>query len=191
MLKDIIKASFKEGYDLLEKFISDESNFEVIEQIVNKIAESFKSDGKVIICGNGGSMADAMHFAEELTGRFREDRKPLPAISLSDPTNITCVANDFGFNEVFSRGVEAFGKAGDIFIGLTTSGNSPNIIKALEKAEELKLSTILLLGKDGGKLKGKADYEIIINGKTSDRIQEIHMFILHTIVEGIERILFL
>jgi len=185
-----VKMSFEEGYKLLCEFISDENNFKGIGDIVKVIVGAFDSGRKVIICGNGGSMTDAMHFAEELTGRFRSDRKALPAIALSDPSNITCVANDYGFNEIFSKGVEAFGKKGDVFVGLSTSGNSENVIKALEKAKELKLETVLLLGKDGGKLKGKAGFEIIIPGSTSDRVQELHMFILHVIVEGIERIKF-
>jgi len=190
MPKEKIIQSFKDGFGLLGDFISDDRNFDQIEKIVKSIVGAFDTGRKVIVCGNGGSMADAMHFAEELTGKFRQGRRPLPVISLSDPTHITCVGNDFGFDEIFSKSVEAIGKKGDVFIGLSTSGNSPNIIKAYEEAHKRKLTTVLLLGKDGGKLKGKADTEIIIGGKTSDRIQEIHMFILHVVVEGTERILF-
>lgn len=185
-----LKQSFSEGYELLGKFISSEENFRKLDNIVKVLVGAFDSGRKVIICGNGGSMTDAMHFAEELTGRFRSDRKALPAIALSDPSNITCVANDYGFDEIFSKGVEAFGKKGDVFIGLSTSGNSPNIMKALEKSTEKKLYTILLLGRDGGKLKGRADLEIIIPAKTSDRVQELHMMLLHTVVEGVERVKF-
>ena len=185
-----IRDSFKEAHDLLGDFISDEKNLNTVKEIIMTIVGAFDSGKKVIICGNGGSMTDAMHFAEELTGRFRSDRKALPAVALSDPSFITCAANDFGFDEVFARGVEAYGKSGDVFLGLSTSGNSPNIIKAIEKAKLLRMKTVLLLGKDGGKLKGKACHEIVINGKTSDRIQEIHMLVLHIIVEGIEKIKF-
>ncbi|HXK48969.1 MAG TPA: D-sedoheptulose 7-phosphate isomerase [Clostridiales bacterium] len=185
-----LKRSFSEGYEILGKFISDENNFVDLDNIVKVLVEAFDSGRKVMICGNGGSMTDAMHFAEELTGRFRSERKALPAFALSDPSHITCVANDYGFDEIFSKSVEAFGKKGDVFIGLSTSGNSPNIIKAIAKASEKKLHTILLLGKDGGKLKGKADLEIIIPAGTSDRIQELHMMILHTVVEGVERVKF-
>jgi D-sedoheptulose 7-phosphate isomerase len=185
-----IEESFAEGYRLLGEFISNEKNFEKIDSIVKLIIGAFDTGRKVIICGNGGSMTDAMHFAEELTGKFRSDRKPLPAIALSDPSHITCTANDYGFEDIFSRSVEALGMKGDVFIGLSTSGNSPNIIKALQKASDHKMHTVLLLGKDGGVLKGKAGIEIIVNGETSDRIQEIHMFILHTIVEGIEMTMF-
>lgn len=185
-----LKQSFSEGYNILGDFISEEKNFEILEGVIKALVAAFDSGRKVIICGNGGSMTDAMHFAEELTGRFRSDRKALPAIALSDPSNITCVGNDYGFDEIFSRGVEAFGKKGDVFIGLSTSGNSKNIIKAVESARTKKMSTILLLGKNGGKLKGRADLELIIPAITSDRIQEIHMMILHTLVEGVERVKF-
>lgn len=190
MISEAIKKSFEDGLSILSNFINDDKNFEVIEKVCEEIVNSFKSGGKVLICGNGGSMTDAMHFAEELTGRFRGNRKALPAIAISDPSHITCSANDFGFDKIFSRGVEAYGNKGDVFIGLSTSGNSPNIIDAFNKSKELGLKTFLLLGKDGGKLKGVADYEIVIDGQTSDRIQELHMFILHTVVEGIERIMF-
>lgn len=190
MLVGELKQSFLNGQKLLNDFIKDETNFSKISAIVEQISLAYKNGNKVLIAGNGGSMTDAMHFAEELTGRFHKDRAALPAISLADPSHITCVGNDYGFDAIFSRGIEAFGKEGDFFIGLSTSGNSPNIIKALEASQKRGLKTLLLLGKDGGKLKGKADYEFIIPGATSDRIQEIHMFVLHVIVEGIERILF-
>lgn len=131
-----------------------------------------------------------MHFAEEFTGRFRKERPALPAISLSDSSHITCVGNDYGFDYIFSKGVEAFGQEGDMFFGISTSGNSPNVIEAVKEAKKRGLKTVALLGKDGGKLKGMCDYEFIIPGETSDRIQEIHMMILHVIIEGVERILF-
>lgn len=145
---------------------------------------------KSLIAGNGGSNCDAMHFAEEFTGRFRKDRKALPSISISDSSHITCVGNDYGFDFIFAKGVEAFGQEGDFFFGISTSGNSKNIIEAVKSAKERNLKTVALLGKDGGKLKGACDYEFIIPGETSDRIQEVHMMILHIIIEGVERILF-
>ena len=161
-----------------------------IEEAAEMLADCFRSGNKVIIAGNGGSMCDAAHFAEELTGMFRKPRAALPAIALSEPGHLTCCGNDFGFEFIFSRGVEAYGKPGDIFIGLTTSGNSMNIVRAFEKAKELKLKTIALLGKDGGKLKGNADLELIIEGfATSDRIQEAHMTALHIIIEIMEYLL--
>ncbi|MBN1968548.1 MAG: D-sedoheptulose 7-phosphate isomerase [Candidatus Delongbacteria bacterium] len=190
MFTDKIFESLNEGKALLEKFISDKKNIEIVNRISEEIATAFKAGKKVIICGNGGSLTDAMHFAEELTGRFRDNRNALPAIAIADPSHITCCANDFGFENIFSRGVEAYGNIGDIFIGLSTSGNSPNIINAVDKAKELNLLTFSFLGKDGGKLKGMCDFEIIVDGKTSDRIQEIHMMVLHIIVEIIERIIF-
>lgn len=155
------------------------------------IVECFMGGNKVIIAGNGGSLCDATHFAEELTGFFRQKRRALPAIALSDPGHMTCVGNDFGFDWIFSRGVEAYGIKKDIFIGLTTSGNSPNMIHAFNTAKDLGLQTIAFLGKGGGALKGVADFELIIEGfTTSDRIQEAHMTALHIIIEIIEELMF-
>jgi len=162
-----------------------------IEEAAKMLADTFNKGGKIILAGNGGSLCDAAHFAEELTGYFRKPRKALPAIVLSEPGHITCTANDSSFDEVFARGVEAFGKPGDLFIGLTTSGNSPNIIRAFEEAKKRDLKTISFLGKGGGKLKGAADLELIIEGfKTSDRIQEAHMAAIHIILEVMESIMF-
>ena len=182
--------SYKKTYEILKDFIEIEKKENLTEKIAKEIARVFELENKVLIAGNGGSNCDALHFAEEFTGRFRGNRRALPAISLSDSSHITCVGNDFGFDFIFSRGVEAYGKEGDIFIGLSTSGNSANVIKAVEVAKEIGMKTIVLLGKDGGKLKGMCDYEYIIPGTTSDRIQEIHMMILHIIIEGVERIMF-
>lgn len=162
-----------------------------IESAAQLIANAFENEGKVIVAGNGGSLCDAAHFAEELTGLFRNYRAALPAIALSEPAHITCVGNDLGFEWVFARGVEAYGQAGDVFVGLTTSGNSPNIIKAFEAAEKRGLKTIAFLGKGGGKLKGVANLELCIEGfKTSDRIQEAHMTAIHIIIEMVENLLF-
>lgn len=183
-------SSYKTELELLKKFIEEEEEKKETEKVAIKLAEIFKKGGKVLICGNGGSNCDAMHFMEEFTGRFRKERPALPAISISDPSHITCVANDYGFDYIFSKGVEAYGKAGDMFIGISTSGNSNNVIKAVEQAKEQGLITCALLGKDGGKLKGQCDFEFIIPATTSDRVQEIHMMILHIIIEGVERILF-
>lgn len=182
--------SYKTEFELLENFIKEEEKRGETEKTAKALAEVFKNGNKVMICGNGGSNCDALHFAEEFTGRFRSDRKALPAIALSDSSHITCVGNDYGFDYIFSRGVEAYGKEGDMFFGISTSGNSANVIKAVEAAKKIGMKTCLLLGKDGGKLKGMGDFEFIIPGKTSDRIQEIHMMILHIIIEGVEKILF-
>ena len=183
-------SSYKEEYQLLKDFIEKEEKEQVTEKIAKDLAEIFTKGNKVMICGNGGSNCDALHFAEEFTGRFRNERRPLPAIAISDSSHITCVGNDYGFDYIFSKGVEAYGKEGDMFIGISTSGNSGNVIKAMESAKKIGMKTVALLGKDGGKLKGMCDYEFIIPGHTSDRIQEIHMMILHIIIEGVERIMF-
>ena len=182
--------SYKIELALLENFIKEEEERRETEKVAKELADVFTKGNKVLICGNGGSNCDALHFAEEFTGRFRGDRKALPAIAISDSSHITCVGNDYGFDYVFSRGVEAYGKSGDMFIGISTSGNSGNVIKAVEAAKKIGMKTCVLLGKDGGKLKGMCDYEFIIPGKTSDRVQEIHMMILHIIIEGVERIMF-
>ena len=182
--------SYKIELALLENFIKEEEERRETEKVAKELADVFTKGNKVLICGNGGSNCDALHFAEEFTGRFRGDRKALPAIAISDSSHITCVGNDYGFDYIFSRGVEAYGKEGDMFLGISTSGNSPNVIKAVEAAKKLGMKTCVLLGKDGGKLKGMCDYEFIIPGKTSDRIQEIHIMILHIIIEGVERIMF-
>lgn len=182
--------SYKISFDLLKDFIEKEEKEKITEKIAVDLAQIFNKGGKVLIAGNGGSNCDALHFAEEFTGRFRGNRRALPAIAISDSSHITCVGNDYGFDYIFSRGVEAYGKEGDLFIGISTSGNSSNIIKAVESAKSLGIKTVGLLGKDGGKLKGLCDYEFIIPGITSDRIQEIHMMILHIIIEGVERIMF-
>ena len=185
-----IEDSLKKAADLFAESAQDKKIIGSTLLIAESIVEAFKKGNKILICGNGGSSTDAMHFAEEFTGRFRKDRKALPVISLTDPSHITCVANDFGFEEIFSRSVEAYGKKDDILIGITTSGNSENVIRALARAKELGLKTAALLGKKGGKLKDFCDFEIIVPGETTDRIQELHITILHVIVETVERILF-
>lgn len=185
-----LMESYKKLAQMLEKFILEEEEKGETLKVARELADIFKKGGKVLICGNGGSNCDALHFAEEFTGRFRKERRALPAIAISDSSHITCVGNDYGFDHIFSKGVEAFGKEGDMFIGISTSGNSANVIKAVELANKMGLKTVALLGKDGGKLKGMCDYEFIVEGDTSDRIQEIQMTILHIIIEGVERIMF-
>ena len=190
---DLVRSlaqSYADSAALVSQFASTPSEIEKTVKVSQKIADAFNSGNKILICGNGGSTCDAMHFAEEFTGRYRKNRRALPVISLSDPSHITCVGNDFGFDQIFARGVDAFGKPGDILIGISTSGNSQNIINAVNLAKERQLGTIGLLGKDGGQLKGQCDVEFIIQEKTADRIQELHMTILHIIIEGVERILF-
>lgn len=166
-------------------------NQQFIKESALLIADCFRNGGKILIAGNGGSMCDAMHFAEELSGQFRKPRKALPAIALSDPGFLTCVSNDMGFDSIFSRGIEAFGKPGDVFIGMTTSGNSKNLVQGFQRAREMGLSTISFLGKSGGIIKGTCNLEMHIQGNYySDRIQEVHMTAIHIIIEMIEIELF-
>jgi D-sedoheptulose 7-phosphate isomerase len=185
-----LAAAFLESEKVLSQFHRQPQNMDIVVSLAQKMSHAFNTKNKILICGNGGSACDAMHFAEEFTGRYRKDRRPLPVMHLGDIGHMTCVGNDYGFEEIFSRGVEAFGQPGDWLIGLSTSGNSPNVIKAFEKAKALGLQTLALLGKDGGKMKGMCDIELIIPGMTADRIQEVHMTILHILIEGIERIIF-
>ena len=172
------------------EYLQHTSSLAFIEETSSAIAECFASGGKILIAGNGGSLCDAMHFAEELTGQFRGRRPALPALTLSDPGHLSCVANDMGFDAVFSRGVEAFGRPGDIFIA-TTSGNSQNLINAVSEARKKSLKTIAFLGKTGGALRGLCDLEWIVSGfDYSDRIQEAHMAAIHIIIEMVEKRLF-
>lgn len=154
------------------------------------LASTFAKGEKVLTCGNGGSACDALHFAEEFTGRFKDHRRALPVIPLMEGAHLTCVANDYGFEAVFARGVEAYGKPGDVLLALSTSGNSRNVVAAVEMAKNVGMTTLLLLGKNGGVLKGQGDLEITVPGRTTERIQEIHMLILHLLIEGVERSLF-
>lgn len=172
-------------------FLKRPESVTFIQRAATKIAEVFLKGNKLIIAGNGGSLCDAAHFAEELTGFFRKKRRALPAIALTDPGHITCTANDLNFASVFSRGVEAYGKKGDLFIGLSTSGQSENIISAFQVAKQMNLHTIAFLGKEGGALKGFADLELLVSGfETSDRIQEAHMAAIHILIEMVEELLF-
>lgn len=173
----------------LAAFAGDRAAVERIGIVAESLVECFESGGKALICGNGGSSADAMHFAEELTGRFRKERPALPALACTDPGHITCAANDYGFENVFSRWIEAHGRRGDVLILLSTSGNSENIARAVKAGRDAGCRTVALLGKGGGKLAGSCDFEWIAPGEESDRIQEIHMLILHTLIEGVERMM--
>ena len=161
-----------------------------VTAIANHLAGVLSAGGRVLTCGNGGSLCDAMHFAEEMSGRFRDDRPALAVQSMADPTHMTCVANDYGFEKVFSRGVEAWGKAGDALVVFSTSGKSPNLIAAAEAARQRGLSVVGLLGRDGGPLKSACDHVIVVPATTSDRIQEVHIKIVHLLIELIEKKLF-
>jgi len=182
--------SLKEAYDLLGSFLGDPKQVGLCENFAKEVTELYRREGNLFICGNGGSHCDAMHFAEEFTGRFKKDRKPLGALALGDPSHVTCVSNDMGFEHVFSRQLEGLGRKDDLIVILTTSGNSLNLLRAIEVAQKKSIRTVVLSGRDGGRLKGKADLEIIIPGKSSDRIQEMHMKIIHSVIECVERQLF-
>jgi len=175
---------------VLETFASDPRVRMQIAAMVRGLAGTLRAGGKVLVCGNGGSLADAVHFAEELTGRFRKDRPPLAAVAIAEAGHITCTANDYGFEEVFARGVTALGREGDVLVAMSTSGNSENIARAVKAARAAKMHVYLLLGKGGGALKDAGDVTIIAAGATADRIQELHMIALHTLVEGVEAELF-
>lgn len=188
-IKEKITQSINDAIRATEQ-LNEPPALAFMTNVAEALAACFHAGNKVIVAGNGGSLCDASHFAEELTGFFRAYRPALPAIALSEPGHLTCVGNDIGFEWVFSRGVEAYGKQGDIFVGLTTSGNSPNLVKAFETAKQRGLTTVAFLGKGGGKIKGTTDHELIIEGfKTSDRIQEAHMVAIHTIIEITEHLL--
>lgn len=185
-----IRSSLIEAQTTLNTFIEDDQNIKKIEQSIQLFVDSFRNKGRVFSCGNGGSMCDSLHFAEELTGRYRKDRAPLPATGISEAGHITCIANDFGFEHIFSRFVEAWGQQGDTLLAISTSGNSANVIKAVEVARSKGMKVVGLLGKDGGKLKSMVDVPLIIPCPITDRIQEVHIKCIHIFIEGIERQLF-
>jgi D-sedoheptulose 7-phosphate isomerase len=188
---NLVKADFLEASELLNEFVSDNNNFIQIQKAGDEIVKAVENQHKIISCGNGGSMSDAMHFAEELTGRFRNHRPSIPAIAISDASHITCAANDYGFDSIFSRFVEGFGQPGDVLLAISTSGNSANILKAAETARQKGMVIIGLTGKDGGKLAKLCNTEIRVPFfGYSDRIQEIHIKIIHTLIHYIEDKLF-
>jgi D-sedoheptulose 7-phosphate isomerase len=185
-----ILHSFQEAQDNLTQFIGDDAALDQVHRFAQTLAAAFRGGNKALSCGNGGSMSDAMHFAEEWSGRYRSERPPLPAIAFSDPGHLSCVANDYGFAEVFARQVQALGQAGDILLLLSTSGNSPNLLRAAEEARKKSVTVVGLLGKGGGPLRDFCDIAIVVPGATSDRIQELHIKIIHIVIEAVERELF-
>src|SRR5690606_23545609 len=190
MIEEAMRRSLAEAAGVLEAFRSAPANLTALASMSSPLAACFRAGDKVLACGNGGSACDAIHFAEEFTGRFRKHRKALPVISLLDGAHLTCVANDYGWDEVFARGVEAYGKPGDVLVAISTSGNSANVIRAVETAKGLGMRVLLLLGKTGGKLKGAGTHEIIVRSETTERVQEVHMLALHALIESVERALF-
>jgi|SRR6478736_8649976 len=187
-LRSIITDELNEAAKVLQHFIKNPVNAELIQQASEIIVASVNAGGKVISCGNGGSHCDAMHFAEELTGRYRGDRRAIPAICISDASHITCVGNDYGFEFIFSRYIDGLGNKGDVLFTLSTSGNSPNILRAVASAKEKGMKVIALTGKDGGKLGPLADIEIRVpHHGFADRIQEVHIKIIHILMLLIEK----
>ncbi|MEQ8238989.1 MAG: D-sedoheptulose 7-phosphate isomerase [Cyclobacteriaceae bacterium] len=188
-IDETIRHELNEALLVLNTFISKEKNLQQIDKAARVMVDSINTGGKIISCGNGGSHADAMHFAEEMTGQFRDRRRPLPAVSISDPTHMTCVANDYGFKEIFSRYIEALGKKEDVLLAISTSGNSENMINAAIAAKEKGMKVVALTGKDGGKLAALAQVEIRVpHFGHADRIQEIHIKVIHIIIQLIEKL---
>ncbi len=186
-----IRKEFIEAQEILNSFIAKDENLLAIEKAGALIVDSFMNKGKLISCGNGGSMCDAMHLAEELSGRFREDRPSLPAISISDPSYMSCVINDYGAEAVFSRYIEGIGFEPDVLIAISTSGNSTNVINAAKVAKSKGMKVIALTGKTGGRLALLADVEIRApHSKYADRVQEIHIKVIHSLIHYIEQKLF-
>lgn len=185
----LIKQELLQAADVLHTFVQDENNLSAIADAANLMAEAIKGGNKLISCGNGGSHSDAMHFAEELSGRFRNDRKALPAISISDSSHITCVGNDYGFDFIFSRFIEGLGNKGDVLLAISTSGNSANVINAAKAAREKGMKVVALTGKGGGKLTAHADITInVSHSEYADRIQEVHIKVIHTLILLIEKL---
>ena len=183
-----IKQHFTEAQSVLSAFLAEDKNFENIESAGKLLVESFRNEGKVLSCGNGGSLCDAMHFAEELTGRYRENRPAIGAIAIADASHMACVGNDYGYDFVFSRYVEGVGRKGDVLLGISTSGNSQNVIYAIAAAKEKGMKVICLTGKDGGKMAGLCDVEIRApKSDFSDRAQEIHIKVIHSLIDYVER----
>ena len=186
-IDDIFQNDFNEALDVLKKFIGNPENFLNLRNAGEIMVKAIKSGNKIISCGNGGSMSDASHFAEELSGRFRGNRPALPAISITDAAHITCTANDYGFESIFSRFIEGLGLKGDVLLAISTSGNSANILKAAQVAKLKGMKVVALTGKDGGELAKIADVEIRApKSSFSDRVQEIHIKAIHSLINYIE-----
>jgi D-sedoheptulose 7-phosphate isomerase len=184
-MESILSKAISNSCTAMQSLLAQQAAFETIAAAV---VQTLRAGGKILSCGNGGSAADAMHLAEELVGRYRSNRRSLPGICLTaDATALTCIANDFGFDEVFARQVEGLGAKGDLLVCFSTSGNSPNILRAFDVAESRGVKTVALLGKGGGNAKGRADFELIVGSDDTARVQEAHTLILHALLEVVER----
>lgn len=184
---ETVRFNLLQANDILTSFLVKESNLMQIVSAADLMKQSIQNGHKIISCGNGGSMCDAMHFAEELSGKFRNNRKAIAALSISDPSHITCVGNDYGFEFIFSRYVEALGNKGDILLAISTSGNSANVINGAKAAKEQGMQVVALTGKDGGQLSKICDIEIRAPfSEFADRVQEIHIKVIHSLIQLIE-----
>ena len=183
-----IQQHFEEAAQLLERVRHDAALIQAIDQSGQTLIDTLANGGKIISCGNGGSMSDAMDFAEELSGRYREDRPGLAAIACSDPSHLTCVGNDYGFDQVFARYVQALGKKGDALVAISTSGNSANVLNAARVAREMGMSVVGLTGRGGGELTALCDVQVSIPWEGyADRVQELHIKVIHAWIDQIER----
>ena len=189
LLPSLIRAELTEARTVLDQFLADDTNLTRIAQAAELLAASLKNGGKILTCGNGGSLCDAQHFAEELSGRYRQDRPALAAIALTEASHMTCVANDYGFEFVFSRFVQALGRPGDVLLAISTSGNSPNILNAAVAAKAAGMQVVSLTGKNGGKLADLSNIEIRVpHFGFADRIQEVHIKAIHIMILLIEKL---
>lgn len=182
-----IKEALVTSQETLNKFVADEQNLVLIDKAITAFVGTVKGDGRILACGNGGSMCDSMHFVEELTGRYRKDRDPICAIPMGDPGHITCVANDYGFEYIFSRQLESIGKKNDLLICLTTSGNSKNIINCLKQAKKMRIKSVLFSGLTGGKSKKFSDLNLLVPSQVTARIQEMHVLMGQLLCELVEK----
>lgn len=188
MEKANVLAALNDARDALDALISNEKTIEAVVAAAGLMADSVEGDGKVMSCGNGGSLCDAMHFAEEMTGRYRSNRRPYAALAISDASHMACVGNDYGYEEVFSRYVEAHGRKGDVLLAITTSGTSRNIVKAAEVARRKGVKVVALTGRDETPITELADVSIVTPaGRWADRVQELHIKCIHILIELIER----
>ena len=190
-MSEYIRETLAECAQALAALQANDNAIQAIQRAGETLAEAFGNGNRVYSCGNGGSMCDAMHFAEELSGRFREDRAALAAAAISDPGHLSCVANDYGYEQVFSRYIQAHGRRGDVLVGISTSGNSANVLLAAQQARQQGLKVIALTGREGSKLDDAADIVIVTpGGQYADRVQELHIKVIHILIESVERQLF-
>jgi D-sedoheptulose 7-phosphate isomerase len=185
---EVVRATLLQARAALDAVLADAATLAAIERAGQLLAATFAAGAKVYACGNGGSMCDAMHFAEELTGRYRDDRPGYAAIAIADPSHLSCVGNDYGYEQVFARYVQAHARAGDVLLAITTSGGSRNVVAAADKARELGVKVIALTGQAGSPIAALADIAIVTPGdKYADRVQELHIKVIHILIELVER----